>query len=522
MSPDPEATEAPQLDRLAMRGITKSFAGVRVLDAVDFSVRPGEVVALLGANGAGKSTLMKILAGAYPSEAGRIEIDGEPAAISTPREATALGVSLLPQEISVMPDMTVAENICIGDPPMTRRLGIPVVDQRAMRARAAAFLAQLGFAHISPDAFVAELPVAEKRIVEIARALARSASILVMDEPTASLTEPEARTIFRIVRKLKQQRTSVIYISHYLREVFAIADRIEILRDGRNAGAFSPARTTIAAVVEAMLGAAAGEMFGARAARPSRGPAMFSGERLSLRRGLIDVSLTVGRGEILGVFGLLGSGVELLGRLIYGAEGRRFGGAMTLDGKPYAPNSPAAGKTAGIGLVTAERKRDGVIADLTVRENLVAPFQWRFGRGPFTSLAKETAQARTWIRTLGIKTTGPEQEMRTLSGGNQQKVCVARWLDPSVKMLILEEPTRGVDVGARRELYLELDALARKGLAILVLSSDVEEIAGLSDRSLVIDRGVIVGEFAAGADAATLMAATAGGIAETGESGGGA
>jgi ribose transport system ATP-binding protein len=465
-------------------------------------------VALLGSNGAGKSTLMKILTGVYPRDAGRIEIDGAEAAMATPRDATALGISFLPQEISVVPDMTVAENICLGAMPVRGRLGLAVVDDGAMRLRAQNILTQLGFAHISPRAFAADLTVAERRIVEIARALAADASILVMDEPTASLTEQEAEMIFRIVRRLKEQQTAIVYISHYLKEVFAIADRIEILRDGRNAGSFVPRETKVATVVEAMLGTVAGEMFAPRAPH-APGETIFTAEKLALGKNLRDVSLAVARGEIVGIFGLVGSGVEVLGRVIYGAEGARHAGQMQFGGRPFAPKSPADGKRAGIGFVTAERKKDGIIPDLSVRENLVAPFQRRFGTALFTSHRRETAQSVAWIKSLGIRTRGPEQEMRTLSGGNQQKVCLARWLDPSVKMLILEEPTRGVDVGARREIYLQLSELARQGLAILVLSSDVEEIAGLADRALVIDRGVIAAEFTHGTDAATLMAAAA-------------
>jgi ribose transport system ATP-binding protein len=491
-----------------MTGIGKSFGGVAVLNSVDFAVQPGEVVALLGSNGAGKSTLMKILTGVYQRDSGRIEIDGVEASMATPREAAALGISFLPQEISVVPEMTVAENICLGTMPARSRLGLPVVDDGAMRERAKNILTQLGFSHISPRAFAADLTVAERRIVEIARALAADASILVMDEPTASLTEQEAEMIFRIVRSLKQRQTSVVYISHYLKEVFVIADRIEILRDGRNAGSFLPRSTKVATVVEAMLGTVAGEMFAAKVPR-APGETILAAENLGLGKNLRDVSLTVARGEIVGVFGLVGSGVEVLGRVIYGAEGARHAGKMQFSGRSFAPKSPADGKRAGIGFVTAERKKDGIIADLSVRENLVAPFQRRFGTALFTSRRRETAQSFAWIKSLGIRTRGPEQEMRTLSGGNQQKVCLARWLDPSVKMLILEEPTRGVDIGARREIYLQLAELAKQGLAILVLSSDVEEIAGIADRAVVIDRGIVAAEFAHGADAATLLAAAA-------------
>jgi ribose transport system ATP-binding protein len=496
--------------RLDMRGIVKSFGGVRVLADVDFRVEPGEVVALLGSNGAGKSTLMKILTGVYQKDAGEIRIDGEEMQAATPRQASARGISFLPQEISVIPDMTVAENISIGNVPVRSRFGLHMVDDRRMRVAARDLLSQLGFTHIAPDAYLADLPVAERRIVEIARALAAKASILVMDEPTASLTEQEAAMIFKIIRRLKEQQTSVVYISHYLKEVFEIADRIEVLRDGRNSGSFLARISSAAEVVEAMLGTAAGELYAQRdEARVTPAP-LFEARGLTTRNGLNEVSLVVGKGEIVGVFGLVGSGIEHLGRVIFGANGSRYTGAMTFESRPYAASSPQHGKATGIGFVTAERKKDGIIADLSVRENLVAPFQKRYGNGIFASRRKETEQALRWIGNLGIKTNGPEQEIRTLSGGNQQKICVARWLDPSMRMLILEDPTRGVDIGARRELYVELTELAGRGLAILVLSSDVEEIAGLCHRSMVIDRGAIVAQFAGGTDAARLMEATAG------------
>jgi ribose transport system ATP-binding protein len=506
MSADSSSSPLPRLD---MRGIGKSFGGVAVLTGVDLIVAPGEVMALLGSNGAGKSTLVKILTGVYGRDAGTIKVDGEEVVFADPRAAVAAGVRLLPQEISVMPDMTVAENISLADLPLKNGPGFRVVDDETMRRRARELLNQLGFATIDPDTPVKRLSVAEQRIIEIARALAGRARILVMDEPTAALTEQEAKLIFRIIRRLKEQSVAVIYISHYLNEVFEISDRIAVLRDGQNAGIFQTANASRREVLAAMLGGVAGDLYDIRSDGSGGGAAILTVEDFSIAGRLETVSFDVARGEIFGIFGLIGSGIETLGRALYGALGPVAEGAVRINGAPYRPRSPAFGKDAGIGFVAADRKKEGIIGDLTVRENMVAPFIGRYTHGLFVSKAEETTQAKRWIEILGVRTRGPEQRMRTLSGGNQQKVCVSRWLVDGVSLLILEEPTRGVDVGARREIYLELRRLADQGLAVLVLSSDVEEIAGISDRSIVLDRGRVVGRFEKGAEPHTLMAATA-------------
>ncbi|MCT8160083.1 sugar ABC transporter ATP-binding protein [Pseudoruegeria sp. SHC-113] len=491
---------APRLD---MQDIQKSFGPVQVLNGVSMQLMPGEIVALLGSNGAGKSTLMKILTANYTKSAGAIRVNGAEVAFASPRDAAKAGIRFLPQEISVFPELSIAENICLSAESAGR------VDWADMASRASRVLADLGFGHLDPQTRVADLPVAERRIIEIARALEGRADILVMDEPTASLSEAESEQIFVILRRLKARGTSIVYISHYLKEVFEISDRIVVLRDGRNAGEFAPATAAMGEVVTAMLGKVAGALFDARPPLPANATLRLTCDGLSLPGQIEEVSFDLRAGEILGIFGLIGSGVEVLGRLIFGAEGRPPAGRLTLNGSPYVPRSPRAGKAAGLGFVTAERKTDGIMADMSVRENLVAAFQSDYGRGMLTSPARETSQTNQWIEKLGIKTSGPEQPIRLLSGGNQQKVCVARWLNPKVKVLILEEPTRGVDVGARKDIYSQLVAFAREGLAILVLSSDVEEIAGLSDRSMVIDRGRIIASFEAGATAGELMAASA-------------
>lgn len=489
--------------RLQMQNIEKSFGPVRVLSGVSMDVMPGEIVALLGSNGAGKSTLMKILTANYSKNAGDIRVNGELVDFQTPRDASRVGIRFLPQEISVFPELTIAENICIS----AESTG--AVSWADMARRAALVLDDLGFGHLDPQALVNDLPVAERRIIEIARALEGQADILVMDEPTASLSEQESEQIFIILRRLKERGTSVVYISHYLKEVFEISDRIVVLRDGVNAGEFDPQKAEVSEVVNAMLGKVAGSMFEDRPPLPTHSEVVLTCSGLTQPGVIENVGFELRAGEIMGVFGLIGSGVEVLGRLIFGAEGRPEAGSLTLNGSAYTPTSPLKGKQAGIGFVTAERKTDGIMADMSVRENLVAAFQADFGGKMLTSPARENDHTVDWIDRLGIKTAGPEQAIRFLSGGNQQKVCVARWLNPKVKVLILEEPTRGVDVGARKDIYRQLVAFAREGLAILVLSSDVEEIAGLSDRSMVIDRGRIIETFEAGATPGDLMSASA-------------
>jgi len=487
---------------LQMQNIEKSFGPVQVLNGVSMDVMPGEIVALLGSNGAGKSTLMKILTANYSKNAGDIRVNNQLVDLQTPRDASRVGIRFLPQEISVFPELTVAENICMSADSTGK------VNWADMTRRAALVLDDLGFGHLDPQTLVNDLPAAERRIIEIARALEGQADILVMDEPTASLSEQESEQIFIILRRLKERGTSVVYISHYLKEVFEISDRIVVLRDGLNAGEFDPQRAEVSEVVNAMLGKVAGSMFEDRPPLPGHSDVVLSCSGLTQPGVIENVSFELRAGEIMGVFGLIGSGVEVLGRLIFGAEGRLEAGSLTLNGAAYTPISTLKGKQAGIGFVTAERKTDGIMADMSVRENLVAAFQADFGGKMLTSPVRENEHTIDWIDRLGIKTAGPEQAIRFLSGGNQQKVCVARWLNPKVKILILEEPTRGVDVGARKDIYRQLVAFAREGLAILVLSSDVEEIAGLSDRSMVIDRGRIIETFEAGATPGDLMSAS--------------
>jgi ribose transport system ATP-binding protein len=497
---------AAPVPRLQMTGIDKAFSTVRVLRGVDFSVNAGEVVALLGSNGAGKSTLMKILSGVNPRDAGDILIDGAPVSITSTADAVAAGIRLLPQELSVHPEMTVAENISMGDMPVRRRLGIVTVDRQAMRARAKALLERLGMGGIDPDRRVGTLTLSQQRVIEIARALAGEARMLIMDEPTAALAEAEAEVLFGVIEALAAQGVSIIYISHYLDEVFRLSQRIVVLRDGVVSGVFETAEASHDSVLQAMLGNSLGELFPPKMAATPAGT-VLSVEGLTLPNWLDDISFNVGKGEILGVFGLIGSGIERIGRAIYGAEPAARLRAATLAGAPFRPRSPHASVQAGLGFVAAERKREGLVGILTVRDNTTLTFLDRFVRGPHVDRGAETRETRRWIESLGIRTKGPEQEIRFLSGGNQQKVCLARWMLGDIRMLILEEPTRGVDLGARREIYAQIRKLAAEGLGLLVISSDAEEIAGLADRTLILHDGRIAAEMGPAADAAAILAA---------------
>lgn len=492
--------------RLQVTGVTKSFSGVQVLKNVSCAADAGEVVALLGANGAGKSTLMKILSGVYSCDAGVIEIDGAPVDIGSARAAIASGIRLMPQELSVHPDLSVAENIALGSMPIRRVVGIGFIDKAAMRRQARGLLSRLGLAHVAPDRRMGSLSLPEQRIVEIARALAGKARILIMDEPTASLGEADAETLFGVIDALSAEGVTVIYISHYLDEVFRLSDRIVVLRDGEVRGQFRTADTSHEEVLRAMLGGDLGDLFPPKSVALSD-ETVLTVEGLSLPGWLDDVSFSVRRGEVLGAFGLIGSGIEKVGRAVYGAEPSATAKSLRMADGEMKLSSPKQSIENGIGFVAAERKRQGLIGNLTVRTNTTLPYLASFTRFGIVDTAQERAISQHWIKTLRIKTTGPEQEIRLLSGGNQQKLCLARWLLGDPKLLILEEPTRGVDLGARREIYDEIHRLAVAGMGILLVSSDAEEVSGLADRTLVFENGKVVATLGPKASAAELMQA---------------
>ena len=471
---------------LEMSGINKSFSANQVLDDVGFAIDEGEIVALLGANGAGKSTLMKIMTGIYSRDSGQIQIEGKKVSIDTPRDAMAHGIRLIPQELSILPHMTVAENVYLGTMPVTGTGPIARVNFEEMTSGTHELLARLGLEHIDPHAMLVRLSVSEQRLVEIARALAGKARILVMDEPTASLSEPERDRLFDIMRRLNETGTAIVFISHYLDEVFKISDRIAVLRDGIVADTFITAQTDEDSVLGAMLGRELSNLFPARANSP--GATSFAAQSLCDDHALFDISIKADEGEIHGIFGLIGSGVEEIGKALFGATPVSKG-MITLGDKPFRPRCPADAIAAGVGFVPGERKAEGIVADLTVCENFTLPFLSRYASLFSISKDRQTQFSQNWIRDLGVKTTGTEQAIRGLSGGNQQKVCIGRWLVDDLHVLILEEPTRGVDLGARRDIYRHLRRLSDKGLTVIVISSDAQEIAGLADSITVLKKG---------------------------------
>ncbi|SLN64475.1 sugar ABC transporter ATP-binding protein [Roseisalinus antarcticus] len=488
---------------LTMQGIDKSFGPNKVLDQVNFDVDEAEIVALLGANGAGKSTLMKIMTGIYGKDAGKMAIAGKVVDIREPTDAMRNGIRLVPQELQVLRDLSVAENIFLGAIPASGDKPLSRINRSELNRRAREILADLGLDDMDVTAPLSRFSISRQRLVEIARALAGDARILVMDEPTASLSAPECAQLFAIMRRLKTRGVSIIFISHFLDQVFEICDRIEVLRDGANAGTFVTAETTHHDVLTAMLGRELSDLFPPFAAAP--GEIAFRAEALQAPPRIDRVSFAVRKGEIHGVFGLIGSGIEELGKLLFGIQAPQSG-RLELFGKPFAPRSVPEAIGAGVGFVSGERKSEGIVPDMTLRDNVTLPYLGRHTTGPRMSVASQTTYARKWIDALGVRTEGAEQKISGLSGGNQQKICIGRWLVDDLRVLILEEPTRGVDLGARKDIYAHLRRLSDAGLSIIVISSDAEEIGGLADTSSVLIAGSVAATFDAPTDATTLMA----------------
>jgi len=490
---------------LSMKGIRKTFSGVAVLDEVELKLNKGECLGLLGSNGAGKSTLIKILSGIYSKDKGNIFISNNEVSIKNSSDSIKSGVGLLPQELSIHSEMTVAENLMLGNLPTKKIAGIKFTNQKRMNQIAREKLLDLGL-DINVQKQIKELTLPEQRIVEIARAMVGNAKILIMDEPTAALTSKESKTLFEALEKTRKAGVGIIYISHYLDEVFEVCQRIVVLRDGKNAGEFQTTSSNHDEVLSAMLGNAVENLYPNKSKKQKMEIALKL-ENVTFSKNLYDLNFEVYKGEILGVFGLLGSGLEDLGRKIYGISGKTEKGKISLFGKDYKPVNPQNAKKNGIGFIPAERKTEGILSELTLRNNMTIPFLNNFIPKTFIDTKKEKEFTNKWISDFDIKCLNSEQLFRFLSGGNQQKACIARWLVDEVSVLIIEEPTRGVDLGARKEIYQKLRFLCDEGLTVIIFSSDVEEIHGLADRFMVLNRGTIKSIFDQSVQVEQLMAA---------------
>lgn len=473
---------------LRMSGIRKTFPGVVALAGVDLELRRGEVHVLLGENGAGKSTLMKILSGAYRKDEGVISIAGHEVEIAGPRHARELGVGIIYQELMLVPELSAAENIFLGREP--RRLP-GVVDRRTMMREARRLLDELGAA-FDVGVPTRQLSIAKRQLVEIAKALSLNARILVMDEPTSALTERESGALFTMIRRLTADGASVVYISHRLDEIFEIGDRVTVLRDGRHVATRSIGDTNRPELVRLMVDRDLNEI-GMRT-RASRGDELLRVTGLSRRGVLHNVALTVHAGEIVGLAGLLGSGRTRLARAIFGLD-RRDGGEIIVKGRLRAISSPRQAIRAGLGFVTEDRKGEGLVLGLSVRENLSLPVLRTLNRLGVVRRAQEREMAQRYARELRIKSPSLEQAVLHLSGGNQQKVVLGKWLACEVDVLFLDEPTRGIDVGSKQEIYNFMSRLAAQGVGIVLISSELPEIVSLCDRVLVMRSGRVAGEF---------------------------
>jgi len=482
---------------LKMTGISKRFPGVLALEDVHLEVGHAEIHALLGENGAGKSTLLKVLSGAHSADAGEIELYGEPVAFATPHDAQRAGIVTIYQEFTLAPDMTIAENVFIGREPGSKLF----ISWRRLSEDTRAITDKIGLKR-DPMTLVRDLSVAEQQLVEIARALSMRSRLIVMDEPTSALSEAEVANLARIIGTLKSEGLSIIFVTHRLEEVFRLCDRFTVLRDGRYVGSGAVADVTVEAIIRMMVGRDVGALYGERPI-PEHGPVALEVEGLTRRRTardphaieLVDVSLRAHKGEILGLAGLVGAGRTETARAIFGAD--RFDhGVIRIDGKEVSFAGPRDAMLHGIGLAPEDRKKQALFLRLAIRTNITIAAQDQISRGWFIDEGREAAVVDEFRRLLSIRMAGPDQLAGLLSGGNQQKVVLARWLALRPKILIVDEPTRGIDIGSKVEVHNLLIDMAKSGIAVIVISSELPEILAVSDRIVTMREGRVTGEIA--------------------------
>jgi len=471
---------------LEMRGVTKRFPGVVALDGVSIELARGELLALMGENGAGKSTLMKVLGGAYPPDAGEIYIDGQQVVLRHIADAKRRGIALIHQELMLAPNLDIAANIFLG----TERQTLGRLDSRAMNAAARDLLRRVGLS-VRPTTPVSALTVGQMQMVEIAKALSLDARLIIMDEPTSSLTAGESHQLFEIIRSLRSEGIGIIYISHRMEEVLDLADRVTVMRDGKRVGDLTRAEATHDKIVAMMVGRTLSTRFPDRPENPG-GAEILRVDDVLVPGAAVPVSFNLRAGEILGFAGLVGSGRTELMQVIFGATSM-LSGSMTLEGRPYNPRKTSAAIDRGVYLAPEDRKRHGLVLPMTIAENISLPDLRSYRPRLWLNRRTETRAAKIEVDRMRIKTPSIHRKVVNLSGGNQQKVVLGKWLAMRPKVLILDEPTRGIDVGAKAEIYRHIATLAEQGIAVIVVSSDMEEILGMSDRVVVMHERCITG-----------------------------
>ena len=474
-----------------MTGIDKAFSGNKVLQDVNLTVHKGEVHALMGENGAGKSTLIKILSGVYERDKGEVKLLDEPVVFKTPKEAEANGINIIHQELNIIPHLTVAQNMFLGKELTYGKTG--VLNKRAMRKATRESLLELGVDSINPDEFAGNLSVGQQQMIEIARALATQSELIVMDEPTAALTDREIESLFEVIYSLRDRGVSIIYVSHRMEEIFKICDRITVLRDGEYVGTEKIKETTFDEIVRMMVGRELGERFPTRHAEI--GEIVFQVENLQLPGVFDDVSFHVKAGEILGVAGLMGAGRTEVMETIFGYR-KKSKGKVTIHGKTVNIKHPLDAVNHGIGFITEDRKDKGLVIDASIRDNVALTNLKTISSGGVVVPSKEKSLVNDLVKRLHVRMAGTNQAVKSLSGGNQQKVVIAKWIGIEPKVLLLDEPTRGVDIGAKKEIYSIMNELSENGVAIVMISSELPEVLGISDRIMVLHEGEVTRKLA--------------------------